>query len=458
MRTALAHHDDLVRAAVEGHGDQVVKSTEDGALATFRTASDGVGAAVDAQGALCAATWPDGLSLRVRMGLHTGEATQRDGDWFGSDVNRAARVVAVAHGGQILCTGAVGDQVRERVGLIDLGEHRVRGGIRHRDRRGPGTSRDDVVRRRAGVHLRRDRPDHRRPQPSRVGTSRRWEKSSIRSDGAPMSQWEAGLGSAEGRDREVTVGKNEKRKQRLERHRDDVEAALASVSVTTSTAFAAHLFDRIHAEATGRLEQILGETQREAAAFVDALADTLADSRVAAREGADEITLQNRDVLESCAGLRAEAEHDRAEIRAVLIEMQATADDVETRARAHVEDVRSRGGASLARLEETWTEASRRLEASQRAIDEQVRRFGEQVAGRVTWVATEADRAVQRFARSGVENIADATAEDPIWGELARPPLTSELDPEADPDDDENFFSRLAAELRVETNEDATQG
>ena len=76
MRTALAHHDGLVRDAVEGHGGQVVKSTGDGALATFRTAHDGVGAAVAAQAALAAATWPDPLELRVRMGLHAGEATR----------------------------------------------------------------------------------------------------------------------------------------------------------------------------------------------------------------------------------------------------------------------------------------------------------------------------------------------------------------------------------------------
>ena len=109
------------------------------------------------------------------------------------------------------------------------------------------------------------------------------------------------------------------------------------------------------------------------------------------------------------------------------------------------------------RLEETWAEASIRLEASQRAIDAQVQEFGEQVAGRVAWVATEADRAVQWFARLGVENAVDDTAEDAIWGELAHAPLISDADPEADPDDDENFFSRLAAELRVESNEDATQ-
>jgi len=251
------------------------------------------------------------------------------------------------------------------------------------------------------------------------------------------------------------VGKKAKRKQRLERHCNDVEAALAGISVTTSTAFAAHLFDRIRAEASGRLAEIL------------------ADSSVAAREGLDEITTHTHDVLERCAALRAEAEHDRAAVRDVLVAMQATANDFETRARAHVEDVSARGGASLARLEETWAEASIRLEGTQRAIDEQVQQFGKQVAGRVALVTTEADRAVQRFARLRVENAADAlgppdegTAEDAIWRELARPPLTGEADPEAIPEDDEYFFSRLAAELRVDdqddsptsAHEDATQG
>ena len=261
------------------------------------------------------------------------------------------------------------------------------------------------------------------------------------------------------------MGKKAKRKQRLERHRRDVEAALATVSVTTSTAFAAHLFDRIYAEASGRLEQILSETQREAAALVDALATTLGDARGTAREGLDEISAQHRDLLASCAGLRTEAEHDRTAIHDVLVAMQATTDDLETRAHAHVEDVTTRAGASLVQLEEAWAEASIRLEASQRAIDGQVQQFSEQVASRVAWVATEADRAVQWFARLGVENAVgdtfdgpdDGTAEDAIWGELAHSPLTSDADPEADPDDDENFFSRLAAELRVESNEDATQ-
>ena len=126
MRVALAHHDDLLRAAIEGNGGRVVKSTGDGAMATFRSAGEGVSAAVAAQEALHTASWPDALELRVRMGLHAGEATERDGDWFGTDVNRAARVMAVAHGRQIVCTRPVADQVRDRFTLDDLGEHRLR--------------------------------------------------------------------------------------------------------------------------------------------------------------------------------------------------------------------------------------------------------------------------------------------------------------------------------------------
>ena len=65
-------------------------------------------------------------SYRVRMGLHVGEATERDGDWFGSDVNRVARVTAAGHGGQILCTAQVATQVRGRSEFLDLGDHRLR--------------------------------------------------------------------------------------------------------------------------------------------------------------------------------------------------------------------------------------------------------------------------------------------------------------------------------------------
>src|SRR6478735_1622443 len=126
MVTSLAHHDGLLRDAVEGHGGRLVKSTGDGAMASFDAPADGVAAAVAAQMALHAAEWPAGVQLRVRMGVHAGEATERDGDWFGAEVNRTARVMAAAHGGQILCTGVVGEQVRGAFRLLDLGEHRLR--------------------------------------------------------------------------------------------------------------------------------------------------------------------------------------------------------------------------------------------------------------------------------------------------------------------------------------------
>jgi class 3 adenylate cyclase len=124
MHDVLARHDEIVRGAIESHGGRVVKSTGDGFHAAFGTAYEGVAAA--AQVGLGSESWPAGLELRVRMGVHAGEATERDGDWFGSEVNRAARVMAVAHGGQVVCTGVVGEQVRGRFAVLDLGEHRLR--------------------------------------------------------------------------------------------------------------------------------------------------------------------------------------------------------------------------------------------------------------------------------------------------------------------------------------------
>jgi len=92
----------------------------------FHTAHDAIDAALDAQRALSAERWPEGASLRVRMGIHTGETQERDGDYFGTVVNRAARVVAVAHGGQIVCTRATVEVAGERFAVQSLGEHRLR--------------------------------------------------------------------------------------------------------------------------------------------------------------------------------------------------------------------------------------------------------------------------------------------------------------------------------------------
>ena len=127
MRAALALHDGLVRGAIEAQGGRVVKSTGDGAFAAFaspeRWQSSGGGRAGCAGGCGLAV---HGAALRVRMGLHVGEATEQDGDFFGPDVNRAARVMSAAHGGQIVCTAAVAELVRGSCSLVDLGEHRLR--------------------------------------------------------------------------------------------------------------------------------------------------------------------------------------------------------------------------------------------------------------------------------------------------------------------------------------------
>jgi class 3 adenylate cyclase len=130
MRVALARHDEVLRSAVESVGGFVFSSGGDGFAAVFGRAGDAVAAALAAQHALTSMEWPTGLELRVRMGLHTGEAQERDGDYFGSALNRAARLMAAAHGGQIVCSRGTADLIRDalpdEVELIDLGEHRLR--------------------------------------------------------------------------------------------------------------------------------------------------------------------------------------------------------------------------------------------------------------------------------------------------------------------------------------------
>ena len=92
MKVALSRHDVILRDVVGTHGGRVVKTTGDGLHAVFATAPEATAAAVDAQRRLMAEVWTMPEPLRVRMGLHTGNAEMRDGDYFGSAVNRAARV------------------------------------------------------------------------------------------------------------------------------------------------------------------------------------------------------------------------------------------------------------------------------------------------------------------------------------------------------------------------------
>jgi predicted ATPase/class 3 adenylate cyclase len=126
MRAAIARHDELLTAAVIEHGGRVFSTMGDGLAAAFGSAAAAVAAALAARRAVGAEAWPTEAPLRVRMGLHTGEAELRDDDYFGTAVNRAARLMAVAHGGQVLCSQATAALVDAEVELIDLGEHRLR--------------------------------------------------------------------------------------------------------------------------------------------------------------------------------------------------------------------------------------------------------------------------------------------------------------------------------------------
>lgn len=128
MRPALARHDALAEAIVARHRGTVVKMTGDGVHAAFDDPRDAVAAAVELQRAL--AEPGDGVALKIRCGLHLGADERRRGDFFGPAVNRAARIMSAAHGGQILVSQAVAEQVHARlpadVTLRDLGAVRLR--------------------------------------------------------------------------------------------------------------------------------------------------------------------------------------------------------------------------------------------------------------------------------------------------------------------------------------------
>ena len=130
MQGALARHDAIVCAAVASHGGTVVKTTGDGVHAAFPLADAGVRAAVAAQIGLAREAWGATGPVSARMGLHTGSAELRDGDYYGSVLNRAARLMSVAHGGQVVVSQLTEQLVRESldpgVALVDLGEHRLR--------------------------------------------------------------------------------------------------------------------------------------------------------------------------------------------------------------------------------------------------------------------------------------------------------------------------------------------
>jgi predicted ATPase len=126
MSTALARHDAIVRDAIEAHGGYVFATGGDGFAAAFGSAPGAVAAAESAQAALGRESWPEGAALTVRMGLHTGVVEERNGDYFGPTVNRAARIMAAGHGGQVLVSAATAG-LAGGVTLADLGAHAFAG-------------------------------------------------------------------------------------------------------------------------------------------------------------------------------------------------------------------------------------------------------------------------------------------------------------------------------------------
>src|SRR5271169_6956636 len=116
MRAALAAHDKVLRKTIEAHNGWLFKHTGDGVCAAFASPRSAVDAAVAAQLQ---------LELPVRMGLATGEAELRGGDYFGTVLNRAARVMAAGHGGQVLLVESTAGLL-SGIDLVDLGPRRLR--------------------------------------------------------------------------------------------------------------------------------------------------------------------------------------------------------------------------------------------------------------------------------------------------------------------------------------------
>ena len=129
---ALSDHHRLIRAALEEAGGQGIATQGDAFFAAFRRAKDAVHAALAAQRALVSHAWPEGGELRVRMGIHTGEAAVADGEYQGLAIHRAARICGVCNGGEIRLSQAtyalLDDEEHDVSGfmLVDLGEQRLK--------------------------------------------------------------------------------------------------------------------------------------------------------------------------------------------------------------------------------------------------------------------------------------------------------------------------------------------
>jgi class 3 adenylate cyclase len=126
----LERHRRLIRGPASANGGLDFGSEGDAEFLVFRNAPSAIAAAVEAQRGLAAEPWPEGAEIRVRMGIHTGEATLLGGDYVGLDLHRVARIAATGHGGQVVVSGAtaalVNGALPDGVTMRDLGERRLK--------------------------------------------------------------------------------------------------------------------------------------------------------------------------------------------------------------------------------------------------------------------------------------------------------------------------------------------
>ncbi len=129
MGEALARHDEILRAAIDAQAGYVFSTGGDGLAAVFSRSDGAVAAAVAAQRAFGVEPWPEDVRLLVRMGVHTGEVHERDGDYFGPPVNRAARLMGAANGGQLVVSALTAELLdgSDDIELVDLGSVQLKG-------------------------------------------------------------------------------------------------------------------------------------------------------------------------------------------------------------------------------------------------------------------------------------------------------------------------------------------
>jgi predicted ATPase/class 3 adenylate cyclase/DNA-binding SARP family transcriptional activator len=125
MGADLVVHDDILRDAITKRGGVIIASAGDSFTAVFDEPADAMAAAISAQRALAAVDWHSHARIEVRIALHTGFAQRRGNGWYGAPLNETARIMAAAHGGQILVSEDLAVDLPD-VELVDLGEHRLR--------------------------------------------------------------------------------------------------------------------------------------------------------------------------------------------------------------------------------------------------------------------------------------------------------------------------------------------